>query len=503
MLPQKLPWEKIKRISLLGTDRANLPKDINELLQNLGIDLDQNEDQVLLAGITKLGLAYRAARKHPIEALKKSEEIGTTKSKVPPMEVAQMLPAILKGDYGDMLPEYLACLQIRNWSFPPDQLPDFLNECIERPELWTKVKDHIGPSAYWLIEMNKDWHRLKKTPKEKKWRSKFPADKLQYFRYIRDIDPMSANELLKEQWATFTTDLKASFLNIISEAPTELDYELLDQLKLGKGKKVAMAVFKIQRHNPNSVIHKKANEFLNRNISFKKKLKVTLPGLDDAADMDLIVNHPEFSGGLKANYLSQILASISLKELEEYFKKTPSEIIKLIDKNEWSFSFYQAMIIRCIEENNQAWSQAMFFHYQETSELIPWNESRINEIYSILDEDSFIEIMNSCASKGPKVVDKESPFIDLLINYPRDWPNEATFAFFKLIKKWIQKNPRFWEGWYIWQVLQKAAFRIDPMQLGVMQKAFQADETWSLAEDEINKFLEVLSFRYRLYKSYP
>ena len=219
--------------------------------------------------------------------------------------------------------------------------------------------------------------------------------------------------------------------------------------------------------------------------------------------MNLISHHPDFSGGLKANYLAQILSAIPLKSFEDYFKKSPSEIIKSVDKDEWSFPFYEAVITRCIEEKNQNWSQSMFFHYLETAELIPWNETKINDIYKILLEDSFIDLVNTCVALGPKIVDKESPFIDLMIHYPREWPNETTFAFFKLIKKWIQKNPRFWEGWYIWQVLRKAAFRVDPLQLGVMQKAFQSDETWALAEEEINKFLEVLSFRYRLYKPYP
>ncbi len=503
MLPQKLPWEKIKRICLLGTDRANLPKEISSLFQSLGIDLDQNEDQITLAGITKLALAYRTGRKYPQETINKTSALLNGTTSHPPREVAQMLSPILKGNYSEMLSEYLACLQIRNWSFPPDQLPDFLNECLEQPELWAKVTDHIGPEAHWLIGMNKDWSRLKSTPKEKNWRSKFPSDKLKYYRYIRAIDSHSANELLKEHWNEFSSELKASFLNIIAEAPTALDFELIQQLKLGKGKKVAIAIFKIQRQNLESNICKVALDFLQENISIKKQIKIKLPGLDVAADMNLISHHPEFTGGLKANYLAQILSAIPLQAFEEYFKKTPTEIIRLVDKDEWSFQFYEAIIARCIEEKNQDWSQSMFLHYLETAELIPWQETKINDIYKILSEDSFIELVNTCVAKGPKIVDKESPFIDLMINYPREWPNETTFSFFKLIKKWIQKNPRFWEGWYIWQVLRKAAFRIDPMQLGVMQKAFQADETWALAEEEINKFLEVLSFRYRLYKPYP
>ncbi len=502
MIPSSIPWEKIKRIALLGTDRSNLPAEIRKLLSDLDIDLDQKEDKILLDGLTKLAIAYRAGRKFSKTDLEQMIQPISGQVHPPPI-VAQMLPIILHGNYRDMLSEYLNCLQLRGWTFPPDQLPHFLETCIEEPILWEEVADFIGPTAHKLIELNKDWHALKRETKEKNWKSKFPEDRIKYFRYIRNIDPYSANEILTEEWSSFSAKFKESLLNIISENIQAEDAPFIAQLPIEKSKKVAIAKFKIEAQLTASALSRKATLFLQKNLLIKKKLTVSLPELSDAQEIGLIAKHPEFGGGLKANYLAQIIFSTPLEELEKIFAKSPADIVKLFSKNEWGFSFLEAIILRIKLEKNQKWIAPIFNYYLDSTGLIPWDETYMSDVFKILDEKTFVDLINIVVTRGPKFVTEESPLIELVYNYPKSWPNEATFSFFKLIKGWLKKNPRFWESHFVWEMLQHAGFMVDPIQLGILQKAFESDPIWGLAEDEINKFLEVVSFRYRLYKPYP
>ena len=509
-LPKQIPWEAIKKIALLGTDRSNISLPLQKLLAGLGTDLDQSEDKVFLDGLTQLSLIYRSARKFPASDHIPEKSPIAAQQTPPPMEVAEMLPHILHGDYEAMFQEYLRMLAIRQWTFPPEQLPDFLNECLEQPDLWKSVEDHIGAVAHWLISKNTSWQRLKSIPEEKNWKSKFPVDRLRYYEKLRLHNPENAIGLLEKDWPQLKANTKVDFLNIIAKNTTDAEFDFVERLNVGKSKKVKLALFNIRAQNLNSELVLKVLKAFEEKVFFtikesknKTKLIVKLPTTDEAFDWNLIAQHPEFSGGLRANYLAQFVFLLPLEYLSNHLNKTPDEIVPLFLKNEWAQVLLEAIIYKSISTKEQDWLLAIFKNYLDHSDNPAWNKAWIDEIFSALTRESFTTLALYGMAKGFKIIDAETPLVDLLLGYESSWPDEVSFAFFKLTKQWMQKNPRYWEGWYIWQILRKAAFKIDPRKLSVYQKAFNSDPIWGLAETEIENLLETLAFRFKLYKKYP
>lgn len=482
--------EEIKKTALLGTDRRPLSATLLELAAQLGIDKEQSQEKILanliLATDTFLRTAqiFPSFKKEILAHQKQSDQLSNC-----PPQIAQLIPRILRKDYQLILIEFQNILQENGWKFPSQYLPELLDRSAGDFLFWEKVKGMLLPQALKLIRQNKQWSLL--TPDVKQSKT------LTVGIYIteRSIDIKLANQRLLEEWKTITPSEKLKILEHVAKEIHQEDEILLNQYDKEKSKKTKELISQLVCFLPNSKIHQSRAKFFR--TLFDKKKNLALPELQDS-DRDRLkisARHSKFQGGMKANQLAQVLVGTSYADWASLFKK-PKLILSWAASQEWSDQIFYALVCIAVREKNSDLRTELFKYFHTLNEALP---DYYDLLFKHLATDEFETLVLWSIDQGKGILDKEGIFVKLALHYQSPWSDSCTFAFFKLVKKWLKENPKYWEGWYIWRIMHQLSFLCNAGNFPIMIKAFQNDAIWALAEEEVKSFLNILKFRQQLY----
>ena len=178
-------WEALTKLALLGTERGQLPAEIQSALEQVGVDTSAAPEQQLLDAAA----LYHQLRRAGFPLLKAPQQALQAPSDDPrkqlPARAAWQLQHIVKGRYRGALTESLSLLERGKWQLPPEQLPTLFTYALKQPLFWQRLRPLIGPRGQWLLQQNPDWHQLAELEPAEEWGEADTEQQLMMLRYLR------------------------------------------------------------------------------------------------------------------------------------------------------------------------------------------------------------------------------------------------------------------------------------------------------------------------------
>ncbi|MGH9222734.1 MAG: DUF5691 domain-containing protein [Acidimicrobiales bacterium] len=340
----RVNWDELVSTALIGTERR--PFGVEQFASVTGdvhIEIEGAEAAVL-AGAAVLG-AYRRAGRPP------DHRHAAVPAPAPPDDrpvcsdtAAQLLGLVLDGTIqavgsrDDVVAGWLAAC-VRAGQRPPERLfVTLLDLGTSRPPLRPAIVTATGPRGTWLGTANSDWRwaaaLAPDAPATDRWTIGTRAERVALLRTLRAADPAGARDLLQSTWATDPAAERAAFLDTFEPASDEADEAFLEQALDDRASSVRAVAARVLDRLPQSRraerMSDRARLLVQREGRSRPKLAVTLPGdLDPSTRRDGITDTREPGKGLRAGWLTQIMAATPLGLWEGHLDADPAEVVKL------------------------------------------------------------------------------------------------------------------------------------------------------------------------------
>lgn len=499
-------WDEIVKVALIGTDRTNLSKPIQEALAQQGIDLTKDATKILLDAAAIYSQLHKSGSL-PRNWTKPLPEKAPSQSGIPCSKKSRAhLKLILKGEYLEILPEFIHHLTINQQLLPVDLLPSLFDRSKNNTELWQILQHAISERGYWLIQQNPEWQQLAFDPSTVDWETSLRDERIKLLQHLRQHDPAKAREYIQSTWEQDDLKSRERFVNTLTTNASKYDEEFLEECLNNRRKEIRKAAAAVLTHIPDSkrtdrIFTRLVNHmhYTSKKGSKKEKLKVQLPdelspemirdGIDPASRW--------FKGGVKASRLGQMIAIIPPKRWEQQFNKTTAETLKLFVKTEWAELFLQAVTEASILHKDMEWAEAILLFWLDNFSKARWQYFNPIQLFANINEQVFNKVALIHIKQKNALIDEESPLSLLLRNVNLPWQDLLSKTFIQAMQKWIAgETSHYWSGWHLRPILKKAATYTNPQLFDQLVKGWSSHSyAWNSWEKEVERFLSVLKFR--------
>lgn len=494
-------WNDLVRVALIGTDNSKLSEATLKFLESKGIDIDNPPAEILLEATAYFSTLQKVAGDLPL--WKKQDFTQTiSEQKTIPLnkESTKHLNDILQGDHEEALEEFVFLMVKNKKHLPGEFLPEIFDECLTNNQLWKQIKKTIGGSGSWLLQQNKNWFLLTDNIYDADWYSATRLLRIKILESIRKVDPSQAIPLITTTWEVDDPADRVKYLKVFKINLSNEDEDFLESCLDDKRKEVRQTAAILLRNLPESRLQVRILKTLENYLFFKnKKLTVKLPAaLSDELIRDGIQpKFKYFSGGLKANRLGQMIASINPKYLEQFFSNAPSKIFNLFNQTEFKELFIHAISDSALIHKNQSWMKEILKIWMNEQELDLWDEVDIFAMIRMLDEITFNDLCDQAIQFHKTLPEEDDAITFLLIHGEQDWGEKITFKYIRLLQKWMASEvAEYWGGWHAKKVLRAGAYKIDIEHIQELRKGWPINANiWPNWEEDIRQFFEVLKFR--------
>jgi hypothetical protein len=499
-------WDEIVKVALIGTDRSNLSTAVQESLKQQGVDISKGPTKMLLDGAALYAQLQRSGSypKPWAGALpdKASNESGTTCSR----KSRSHLQLILKGEYLDLLPEFVYHLVKHKKLLPLDLLPSLLDQSKSNNDLWKVLRHAIGERGRWLIQQNPEWQALLFDPQIVDWETGTRDERFALLRYHREHDPAKAREYIQTTWQQDDLKSREQFLKILKTKASKYDEDFLENCLDDRRKEIRKTAASVLTHIPYSkrtdrIFNRLVDQMiLNEKVGGKKeKIKIQLPeelspslirdGIDPASRW--------FKGGVKASRFGQMIAIIPPKRWEVHFEKSATDTLHLFVKTEWSELLLQAVTEATVTHRDMEWAEAILLFWLDNYSKVRWQYFNPIQLFANIDEKVFNKVALIHIQQKSALLDEESPLSLLLRNVNLPWQDLLSTTFIQSMQGWIAgETSHYWSGWHLRPILKKAAIYSNPQLFEQLVKGWSSHSyAWNSWEKEVERFLSVLKFR--------
>jgi hypothetical protein len=491
-------WEELVRRLLLGTDQ--LPA---EELQtgDAAADEETEDHQQLLEAIGITQILRQGARQLPLldEALP-SPAPEATQAPCSGRSV-QHLQAILDGHHQPALPEFAQLLQKHQKQLPHEALPELLEQCREKPELWLLIQPILGTRGRWLLQQHPHWSALLPTTDAlESWPLAATKDQLALLTAFRREDPEAALQSLTDHWLEMDHQAQARVLPALAEGLSEKDEAFLEHCRLAKRKNVRLAATDLLASLPASRLQDRLWEHAQECLPLQaNKLELILPeDLPKATEEDGI--YPTGSktpGGLRLNWLQQLLERIPFTRWENHWQKAPLEIIQMVAKVSYGNQLLQAFTKSLLRHPNLGGTEAMIKWWLLTDQQSLWNNTDAKQLLQQATPGFFnASLLTWLQQFGPLVPNETLPAYWLL-HSPHAWQPALSKMIVLGFQDVVQgRSTANWDIWHYRSLLEKAAYHSDPQLLPLFKSgwSFRSSEFGRWHAD-LEKMLQILHFR--------
>ncbi len=499
-------WDEIVKAALIGTDRSKLPQAVQESLRKKGIDTTKEPTQVLLDAAALYAHLHKSGS-YPTPWNKALPKKAPAESGSPCSKKSRShLKLILKGEYLDILPEFIMHLVDHQKLLPLDLLPDLFDQCKNNRELWITLKDAVGSRGHWLIQQNAAWKDLAFDPTLVDWETGTRDERIALLEYLRENDPAKSRELLLSTWKQDDLKSRERFVKTLRINTTEYDEEFLEDKLDDRRKEIRIAAASVLTLIPGSKRTDRIFQRLINSMSYqakdngkKEKLKIQLPeelspelirdGIDPASRW--------FKGGVKASRLGQMLAIVPPKKWEDYFSKDAPAVLNMFVKTEWSELLLQAITEATITHKDMEWAEAILLFWLENFSKARWQYFNPIQLIASIDEKVFNKVALIHIKQKNVLLDEESPLSLLLRSVNLPWQDLLSKSFIQAMQAWIAgETSHYWSGWHLRPILKKAAIYTNPKLFDHLVKGWSSHSyAWNSWEKEVERFLSILKFR--------
>jgi len=362
-------WQDLITAALIGTERTSVPAVIPGLPRPA--DAPDDPAVLLLDRAALLTVARRGGRladrvaPPPVPEPDQAPEVSPA--------ACCRLARILRGEYADLLTEWLAVAVSRGLRAPAQLLPELLDRARRvtpaDPELRRLVAEAGGSRARWLAALNPDWkfvtaHTL---ADEDAWRLGSAAQRRGYLTALRARDPGAARELIAGSWAAAGPDERVMFVTVLAAGLSPADERLLElALDHGNVRARKLAAGMLAALPGSALARRMAVRALGYLIlhqgSGGTRLVAVPPAGDDAAmrrdGIPSGASARRTHRAWQAGIMLEVLARTPLRTWTVEFGRPPEQILAL-PSGGWAPVLFDGWALAAMAQRDQEWMAAL------------------------------------------------------------------------------------------------------------------------------------------------
>ncbi|MEL7421373.1 MAG: DUF5691 domain-containing protein [Bacteroidota bacterium] len=493
-------WQSLLRNVLLGTDQVSTPNDWPQTLDTYRINAEDTPSQLLeLAGKTHLLAKGAASLPQWTEAIPAPPP--ATEGKACSWRSVQHLQLILNGHHERALPEFIRLLGQHKKRLPAESIPALLDQCTETPALWSLLQPLLGKTEYWLIRQHPHWSRLlPQLSALDDWPTGIGKEQYELLAAYRQADPEAARDSLSDHWLNLDHRAQARVLPALAVNLSPADEAFLQHCLSSKRKEVRVAAGDLLTRLPESALVEQlfllASEVLQfQGKQLKLKLPEHIPGV--SKEYGIYPTGSKMPGGLKVNWLQQVLSRIPISRWTGQWKISAFELVQLMTQTERSLPLLQALnesLMRFPEEEGQ---QALIRWWLLGGQEVLWNNKKAKALLPQTTADFFNQSLTKWLEQFGPLVPADTLPAYWLSTSTHPWTTQLSKIVVLGFQDVIQgRRTADWHLWHYRQIFEAAAYGSDPALLEQFRSGWSfRNNSFGRWHADLEKMLQTLHFR--------
>ncbi|MGE0127484.1 MAG: DUF5691 domain-containing protein [Blastocatellales bacterium] len=404
------------------------------------------------------------------------------------------LAMMLRGEYPELLPEWLAQVAAAGKRTPEELLPPLLELGHVKPDLYEFITPALGRRGRWLAAYNPDWRYAVSCDEETFWENNKLAHKREFLKLLRKQDAACARALLVKVWEQETPRDRVEYLGLFIHGLSSDDEPLLERALDDQWSLVRRAAASLLANLPDSAFVGRMIERARQFVSFRQtkrgkvEIEIVLPAERDAGmTRDGIAKAQYLQIGERAGWLQQIFETLPLSCWQEWSQKTPQEILKIAKQNEWKELLLNAWRQAAARSGDVEWIECLTVAAKKNEAI----EEMLAALPLAQRERSLSTLLRQAFSSDSWYV-----FFHVLNSCPWQWSEEFSRQVISGVCLHIAKFPD-----WMWQNLfTMVPCRLSPQMLSEAHIELNAAARQLTKRAQLDRFLDYLQFRHEMLK---
>ncbi|NRA50451.1 MAG: hypothetical protein HRU12_15065 [Phaeodactylibacter sp.] len=494
-------WEALSKLALLGTERGQLPKEVEDALAKVGVETAQEPEAFLLEGAALYHQLRRAG--FPLRESSHLSGRDASVSKPPmPVKSARQLEHIVRGNFRAALPEAIALIQQSGYAIPPEHLPALLYRSKKKPDFWLTLRPLLDAVDFEMLSLNPDWDTLSEEEPAKDWASIPQPKRIQMLRRVRFEAPETATRYLASCWPELAPTEKKALINVLALGLGETDQAFLEE-QLDDGRKevrqaAALLLVRIPDSDLSKTLYSEASSWLKIQNDGRLDLLPPQKPIKQFQHLGLYTSKKhKYAGGANASRAFDILAKIPPKQWEAYFGKPTLDTLRLFTRANQQNLLTDAVANAALIHQDHRWIETLLRHWWRTDHEERWNSALGKQLMSALPDAIFNDIMSQYLRQHQGYIDERSFAGQLLCLGKHQWDESVARQVISNFKAWLNAAQSvYWNLWHYKRILKVAAYQSPAKLLPVYQTGWnQRSPVWGNWQGDVERFLKTLAFR--------
>ncbi len=500
-------WQDLVKTAVVGTQRQQLKNfsqenQLGEVLSRL----DSNDKEgSLLSAAGAIYLYQKAGKLAAIDRKKTLETCDLDDLPYCSQVSEQHLGMMLSGEYEAFLPEWLKLLAESKKVVSAKYLPEILKLGI-RQHHWRKdILPVLGKRGFWLAAQNPEWNYAVGEDADQIWKNGSLEARIKLLKELRKSEPEKGLSQLQNIWSKERAQERSSLLEVLEIGLSVDDEPFLEDALEDRSKLVRDVAAKLLAQIPESKLVQRMIERVRPLLSLDSKgievvlpqkctLEMTQDGIDESKYIPSL--------GEKASLLLQMLSYVPPSIWSDDWKKTPIELIRIIENSKWEKLLLEAWTTATVKSKDIAWAEALLKSSVSLYKKLNNIDNSIVNFLRILPcsqvKNITLDALQQSLNTPP--FNSTSPAFPLLIHTPHTWNEEISRAVISRIKSCIENNNQV-NDWQVGSALGRFSLKIAPSIYHEAAESLifeESENTHKSIIEAIDKFLTKLQFRYEM-----